>query len=92
MKLRTAGETKISPRGAVSLPAKLLREIGWQHGDRVFLELLDDDVVLLTRKPGSLAEALAGRLTHLFPGGDDTRRFLDEERADWEAFDRRFGS
>jgi bifunctional DNA-binding transcriptional regulator/antitoxin component of YhaV-PrlF toxin-antitoxin module len=90
MKLQVAGEAKISPRGAVSLPARLLRDIGWKHGDSLFIEVLDEDFVLLSRKPASLAKALAGRLTHLFPGGDDTRRFLDEERAGWEEFDRRF--
>lgn len=90
MKLRIAGEAKISPRGAVNLPAKVLREIGWEHGDNLFVEVVDDDFILLARKPGSLAKALSGRLTHLFPGGEDTERFLAEERADWEAFDRRF--
>ena len=90
MKLQVAGEAKISPRGAVNLPAKVLREVGWEHGDSLFVEVLDDDFVLLSRKPASLAKALSGRLTHLFPGGEDTQRFLDEERAGWETFDRRF--
>ena len=91
MKLEPAGEVKISSRGAVNLPAKVLREIGWQHGDSLFIEVLDDERILLSRKPASLAEELAGRLTHLFPGGEDTLRFLDEERAGWEEFDRRLG-
>jgi len=88
IKLESVGEVKISPRGAVNLPAKVLREVGWQHGDHLFVEILDDRI-LLSRKPPSLADALAGRLTHLFPGGEDTRRFLDEERAGWDEFDRR---
>ena len=89
MKVQAAGESKISPRGAVNLPAKVLRKIGWKHGDDVFVDVLDDDRILLSRKPARLAEELAGRLTHLFPGGEDTLRFLDEERAGWEEFDRR---
>lgn len=89
MKLKSAGEAKISARGAVNLPAKVLREIGWNRGDDVFVDVLDDDRILLSRKPASLAEELAGRLAHLFPGGEDTLRFLDEERAGWEEFDRR---
>jgi AbrB family looped-hinge helix DNA binding protein len=92
MKLQAVGEARISPRGAVNLPAKVLREIGWKHGDHVWVEVVDGDRIMLSRRPDSLAEALAGRLTHLFPGGDDTRRFLDEERASWEAFDRRLES
>ena len=89
MKLESAAEAKISPRGAVNLPAKVLREVGWQHGDDLFIDVLDGDRIILSRKPASIAEALAGRLTHLFPGGEDTRRFLDEERAGWDEFDRR---
>ena len=89
MKLESAGEVKISPRGAVNLPAKVLREIGWQHGDRLFVEVLDDERILLSRKPASLADALAGRLGHLFPSPEENRRFLDEERASWDEFDRR---
>lgn len=88
-KSESAAEAKISPRGAVNLPARVLREVGWQHGDDLFIDVLDDDRILLSRKPESLAEALAGRLTHLFPGGEDTRRFLDEERASWMEFERR---
>lgn len=92
LKLQTAGEAKISPRGAVNLPAKLLREMGWKHGDRVLIEVMGDDSIVLARKPESLADSLAGRLTHLFPGGEDTQRFLDEERASWDELDRRLDS
>ena len=88
MKPEATSEVRISPRGAVNLPAKLLRDIGWQHGDTLFIDVLDDDRVVLSRKPASLAEDLAGRLTHLFPGGEDTLRFLDEERAGWKEFQR----
>jgi AbrB family looped-hinge helix DNA binding protein len=84
VKHELAGEVKISARGAVNLPAKLLRELGWNHGDHVLIDVDAEDRVVLTRKPASLADALAGRLTHLFPGGEDTRRFLDEERASWD--------
>ena len=61
MKLESTVEAKISPRGAVNLPAKVLREVGWQHGDDLFIDVLDDDRILLSRKPASLAEELAGR-------------------------------
>jgi antitoxin component of MazEF toxin-antitoxin module len=89
MKIKPAGEVKISPRVAVNLPSRLLREVGWQHGDSLFVEVIDDDRVLLSRKPASLADSLAGRLGHLFPSPEENRRFLDEERASWDELDRR---
>jgi AbrB family looped-hinge helix DNA binding protein len=88
MKVHSAGEAKISARGAVNLPARALREVGWKHGDHVIVEIVDDDHIVLSRRPESLADALAGRLTHLFPSHDENQLFLDEERASWEEFDR----
>jgi bifunctional DNA-binding transcriptional regulator/antitoxin component of YhaV-PrlF toxin-antitoxin module len=77
------GEATISGRGVVNLPAQVMRRTGWKRGDRLFVELLGDDVVVLVRKPEDIAEAFAGRLTHLFPDPEDTRRILAEERASW---------
>jgi len=39
--------------------------------------------------PGGLTDFFAGCLTHLYPSHEDTMRFLDEEHASWEEFDRR---
>jgi AbrB family looped-hinge helix DNA binding protein len=89
MKVESAGEAKISARGAVNLPAKVLREIGWKYGDHVVVDIIDDEQIVLTRKPESLADALAGRLGHLFPSPEENRRFLDEERASWDERDAR---
>ena len=89
MSLRTAGEAKISGRGAVNLPAKVLRQVGWHHGDELWLTIEDDERIVLSRKPESIADALAGRLGHLFPSPEENRQFLDEERASWEELDRR---
>ena len=77
------GEVTISGRGVVNLPARALRSTGWQKGDRLLVELVDDDLIILSKRPEKIAEALAGRLTHLFPDPEDTRRFLAEERASW---------
>jgi bifunctional DNA-binding transcriptional regulator/antitoxin component of YhaV-PrlF toxin-antitoxin module len=79
------GEATISGRGLVSLPARTLRRTGWKRGDRLFVELLGDEMVVLLKKPENIAEAFAGRLTHLFPDPEETRRFLKEERASWAA-------
>jgi bifunctional DNA-binding transcriptional regulator/antitoxin component of YhaV-PrlF toxin-antitoxin module len=77
------GEVTISGRGVVNLPARALRRTGWQRGDRLFVELVDDDLLILSKRPERIADAFAGRLTHLFPDPEDTRRFLAEERASW---------
>lgn len=77
------GEATITGRGAVNLPARALRSTGWKRGDRLFVELIDDEVVILSKRPEQIADAFAGKLTHLFPDPDDTRRFLAEERASW---------
>ena len=92
MLIEAAGQVKISPRGAVNIPAKVLRELGWQHGDDLFIEVADGDHLVITRRPENIVDALAGRLTHLFPNHEDTLRFLDEERVSWEEFDRRLDS
>ena len=80
---RLLGEVTISGRGVVNLPARALRSTGWRRGDRLFVEILDDEIVILSKRPAQIADALAGRLTHLFPDPEDTRRFLDQERASW---------
>ena len=88
MKIEAAGQVKISARGAVNLPARVLRELGWQHGDELFVEVVDGDQIVLSRRPDDIVEYFAGCLTHLYPDPEDTRKFLDEERASWEEFDR----
>ena len=77
------GEVTVSGRGAIQLPARALRGTGWKRGDRLFVELVDDELVVLFRRPEQIADAFAGRLTHLFPDPVETRRFLAEERASW---------
>lgn len=80
---KLAGEVTIAGRGVINLPARVLQSTGWAAGDHLYLEVLDDELIILSRKPAQLADALAGRLTHLFPDPEDTRRFLQEERASW---------
>lgn len=89
MRIADAGQVKISARGAVNLPARVLRELGWQHGDDLFVEITGEDHLVLTRRPENIVDELAGRLTHLFPNHEDNLRFIDEERASWNELDRR---
>jgi bifunctional DNA-binding transcriptional regulator/antitoxin component of YhaV-PrlF toxin-antitoxin module len=89
MKLHSASEVKISARGAVNLPAKVLREVGWKHGDDLWVQIVDGDQIVPTKRPDDIVEYFAGCLTHLYPDPDDTRRFLQEEQDSWAEFDRR---
>lgn len=77
------GQATIGGRGVVNLPARALRSAGWRAGDRLIVELVDDQMLVLFKKPDSMADFYAGRFTHLFPDPEDTRRFLAQERASW---------
>lgn len=75
-----SNETQVGPEGEVSLPEELLRELGWQPGDRLWVTVVDDDQVILMKRPESVADFFAGAFTDLYPDPEDTRRFLDEGR------------
>lgn len=81
---RKIGEATLSGRGLVNLPAKAVRELGWEAGDKLVVELMDDEVVTLVRKPKNFTEAYAGRLGHVFGGHDEILAYLDEERRSWD--------
>lgn len=89
MKPGIAGEARISARGAVNLPARMLRDVGWKHGDRLFVEVVDGERIVLSRRPENIVDFFAGCLTHLYPDPEDTRRFLQEERDSWKELDAR---
>jgi bifunctional DNA-binding transcriptional regulator/antitoxin component of YhaV-PrlF toxin-antitoxin module len=78
-----AGETTITGKNQVSLPARGVRQLGWERGDRLLVHVLSHDILLLTRKPENPAEHFAGKLGHVFGTHDETMRFLEEERASW---------
>jgi len=82
---RLAGETTITGKNQVSLPAKSIRELGWERGDRLIVEILGDDTVLLIRRPEDWTEAFAGRLGHVFGTHEETIQWLNQERASWDA-------
>ena len=77
------GETTITGRGQVTLPARGLRDLGWHTGDRLLVQRLGEDVVILVRRPTSWTEAYAGRLTDVFGDHDDVLSHVRGERAAW---------
>ncbi|MEA2640856.1 MAG: hypothetical protein QOF51_2250 [Chloroflexota bacterium] len=81
--LELLGEVTISGRGVVNLPARAMKKAGLRPGDRLFVQLVDDQTLVLLKRPEDIAESFAGRLTHLFPDPEENRRFLREERASW---------
>jgi len=83
-KVRRVGETTITGKNQVSLPTQGLRLLGWEKGDRLIVEVVDDDMMLLMRRPENWAEAFAGRLSHVFGPHEENLRFLEEERRPWE--------
>jgi bifunctional DNA-binding transcriptional regulator/antitoxin component of YhaV-PrlF toxin-antitoxin module len=83
------GELRVSDETGITLPSCVAEGAGWKQGDRLCIEVVSDDLLIVSRQPVNLADALAGRLTHLFPSHEENQRFLDEERASWEEFDRR---
>jgi len=90
MRHKVAGVAKIGEHGDIGLPETMLQALGWKDGDSLVVEIVDGDHVILSRQSRDIVERSAGALTHLFPEPGDVQRFLDEERAAWGDFDRRF--
>ena len=82
---RLVGETTITAKNQVSLPAQGVRELGWAKGDRLLVQALGDDVIVLRRRPTDWTEAFAGRLTGVYGTHDEVLRYLEEERRSWES-------
>lgn len=81
---KAAGETTITGRGQVSLPAQSMRDLGWARGDRLIVETLGRDMIVLIRRPVSWTDEFAGRLSDVFGTPEESSRFLAGERESWE--------
>ena len=75
------GETTITGRNRVTLPAQAIRAMGWERSDHLLVERLQDDMILLMRRPENWVDAFAGRLSHVFGSHEETRAYLERERA-----------
>lgn len=76
-------ETTITSKNQVSLPAKSLKELGWQRGDKLLVTVLGNDTLVLTRQPESWADRFSGKMGDVWGDHEDNMRYLDEERASW---------
>ncbi len=54
-------ETKITGKNQVSLPAQGMRELGWERGDGLSVEVSGEDMLLLVRRPKSWADYFSVR-------------------------------
>ncbi|HVA23660.1 MAG TPA: AbrB/MazE/SpoVT family DNA-binding domain-containing protein [Chloroflexota bacterium] len=82
---KKVGEATLSGRGLVNLPAKAMRELGWKAGDKVIVEIVDENIISLVRKPENFAEAFAGKLTDVFGDHEETLAYLEGERRSWDS-------
>ena len=78
------GETTITGKNQISLPTHGLRRLGWQKGDRLIVEVVSDNVMVLMRRPESWADAFSGKMGDVFGTPDDAREFLEGERRSWD--------
>jgi AbrB family looped-hinge helix DNA binding protein len=84
---KSVGETTITGKNQISLPAEAVRELGWERGDRLMVTICDENTIRLRRRPRTAQEwvdMFAGKLGHVFGDHEDTLRFLDELRGELE--------
>jgi len=77
------GETTITGKNQISLPAKGLRDLGWERGDRLLAQVVHGDMLVLMRRPTRWADAFAGKLGDVFGSHEDTIAYLEGERRSW---------
>ncbi|HLH74327.1 MAG TPA: AbrB/MazE/SpoVT family DNA-binding domain-containing protein [Chloroflexota bacterium] len=82
--LRLVGETTLTGKNQVSLPANGVRQLHWNKGDRLLVETIGDNLMVLIRRPQNWTEAFAGQLTEVFGSHDEVLRWLEDERRTWE--------
>jgi bifunctional DNA-binding transcriptional regulator/antitoxin component of YhaV-PrlF toxin-antitoxin module len=78
------GETTITGKNQISLPAQGVKKLGWQKGDRLLVQVLGEDMMMLIRRRGTWTETFSGKMGHVWGDHEDTLRYLEEERRSWE--------
>lgn len=81
---RLVGEITLTGKNQVSLPAEGLRAVGWERGDRLLVEIVHGDMLLLMRRPANWADAFAGKLSDVFGTHEENLAYLEEERRGWD--------
>jgi bifunctional DNA-binding transcriptional regulator/antitoxin component of YhaV-PrlF toxin-antitoxin module len=84
---RLVGETTITSKNQVTLPARGLTAVGWERGDHILVEVIDEQMLLLVRRPADWVDAFAGKLSDVFGTHEETRVYLEQERRAWDTSD-----
>jgi hypothetical protein len=82
--VKLVGETTITGRNQVNLPAQGMRALGWERGDHLIAQVVGRDMLLLVRRPKDWVAAYSGQMGDVFGDHHDTLRYLDDERKGWE--------
>jgi bifunctional DNA-binding transcriptional regulator/antitoxin component of YhaV-PrlF toxin-antitoxin module len=72
--VKPVGETTITGKNQISLPAQGLRELGWGRGDHLVVQIVGEDMLLLMRHPDDCVAAFSGRMGDVFGDHQDTLR------------------
>jgi len=83
------GETKITGKQQITLPAEGVRRLGWGKGDVLIVEIVEEPItgdrrILLSRKPESWTDHFAGKLGGFFGTHEENLAYLEEERRSWD--------
>ena len=87
IRIEQVGETTITAKNQVSLPADGARLLGWQKGDRLLVTVQRTslgDIMTLMRRPEDWTEAFAGKLGHLCGTHEEILQYLEEEHRSWD--------
>ena len=76
-------EITITSKNQISLPVASLKELGWQRGDKLVVNVLSDGKLVLMKRPESWTDFYSGKMGGVWGDHEDTLRYLDEERASW---------
>ena len=83
-RIHLVGETTITGKNQVSLPANGVRELGWERGDSLLVETIGGEIMVLLRRPASWTEFFAGKLSDVFGTHEENLAWLAEERQSWD--------
>jgi AbrB family looped-hinge helix DNA binding protein len=81
--VHTVGETTLTGKNQISLPASGVRQLGWERGDRLLVETVGNDTIVLIRRPDDWVEAYAGKLTDVFGTHEENLAWIEAERRAW---------
>lgn len=76
-------ETTITGKNQINLPAASVRKLGWERGDRLIVQVVGEDLMVLLKRPDNWTEAFAGKLSGVFGNHEEVLRYLAEERRGW---------